>query len=67
MFGIHNMLHYLLMLIADRFSEACGNLFTMGSTDGLTPKRPLWIEITAILILIPLVILVGAMGSTLDN
>jgi len=46
----------ILMYFVERIGDACGNLFTMGSSDGLIPQRPLWVEILEIITIGALVI-----------
>jgi hypothetical protein len=41
----------ILMHLAERVGDACGNLLTTGSTNGLASRRPLWVEIAEILAL----------------
>lgn len=42
------ILFEILMGFVERMADSIGNLFSMGSSDGLTPQRPLWIEILEI-------------------
>jgi hypothetical protein len=39
----------LFFAIIDGFAEKCGNLFSMGTTDGVSPQRPLWHNVLTIL------------------
>jgi|GEM_PF-6111657 len=45
----------LLMGLVEGLGDACGNLFTTGSADGLTPKQPLGIVLIKILAIFLLV------------
>jgi hypothetical protein len=38
----------LLFAIIDGLAENCGNLFSMESSDGVSPDRPLWHKVIAI-------------------
>ena len=52
----------LLFAIIDGLAEKCGNLFSMGTSDGVSPHRPLWhkvLTIVAVAVVIAALIYLG--------
>jgi hypothetical protein len=35
----------LFLALTDRIATGCGNLFSFGTSDGVSPRRALWVEI----------------------